>query len=63
MVDAYWEVGRVIVEEEQAGKQRAGYGKRRPGRTLRAAPGGIRQGLRPVQPPQHAGIFRDLPNS
>jgi predicted nuclease of restriction endonuclease-like (RecB) superfamily len=28
MVDAYWEVGRVIVEDEQAGKQRAGYGKR-----------------------------------
>jgi predicted nuclease of restriction endonuclease-like (RecB) superfamily len=28
MVEAYWEVGRVIVEEEQAGKGRAGYGKR-----------------------------------
>ncbi len=28
MVDAYWEVGRVIVEDEQAGKQRASYGKR-----------------------------------
>ena len=28
MVDAYWEVGRVIVQEEQAGKERAGYGKR-----------------------------------
>ena len=28
MVDAYWEVGRVIVEDEQAGKGRAGYGKR-----------------------------------
>jgi hypothetical protein len=28
MVDAYWEVGRVIVEEEQAGKGRADYGKR-----------------------------------
>ena len=28
MVDAYWEVGRAIVEDEQAGKQRAGYGKR-----------------------------------
>ena len=25
---AYWEVGRVIVEDEQAGKERAGYGKR-----------------------------------
>jgi predicted nuclease of restriction endonuclease-like (RecB) superfamily len=28
MVDSYWEVGRVIVEEEQAGKERADYGKR-----------------------------------
>lgn len=28
MVAAYWEVGRVIVEEEQAGQGRAGYGKR-----------------------------------
>jgi predicted nuclease of restriction endonuclease-like (RecB) superfamily len=28
MVDAYWEVGRVIVEDEQAGKQRASYGMR-----------------------------------
>jgi predicted nuclease of restriction endonuclease-like (RecB) superfamily len=28
MVDAYWEVGRVIVEDEQSGKQRASYGKR-----------------------------------
>jgi predicted nuclease of restriction endonuclease-like (RecB) superfamily len=28
MVEAYWEVGRVIVEEEQAGQGRADYGKR-----------------------------------
>jgi predicted nuclease of restriction endonuclease-like (RecB) superfamily len=28
MVDAYWDVGRAIVEDEQAGKQRASYGKR-----------------------------------
>src|SRR5262245_55350259 len=28
MVDAYWEVGRAIVEDEQAGKPRASYGKR-----------------------------------
>jgi Pyruvate/2-oxoacid:ferredoxin oxidoreductase gamma subunit len=28
MVGAYWEVGRLIVEDEQAGKERAGYGKR-----------------------------------
>src|SRR4051794_1040363 len=28
MVGAHWEVGRVIVEDEQAGKERAGYGKR-----------------------------------
>jgi predicted nuclease of restriction endonuclease-like (RecB) superfamily len=28
MVGAYWEVGRAIVEDEQAGKGRAGYGKR-----------------------------------
>lgn len=27
MVAAYWEIGRVIVEEEQAGHQRAGYGQ------------------------------------
>ena len=27
MVAAYWEIGRVIVEEEQAGQQRAEYGQ------------------------------------
>jgi hypothetical protein len=27
MVEAYWNVGRMIVEEEQQGKGRAGYGK------------------------------------
>ena len=28
MVESHWEVGRVIVEEEQAGRERADYGKR-----------------------------------
>jgi hypothetical protein len=28
MVEAYWNIGRLIVEEEQAGKSRAGYGTR-----------------------------------
>lgn len=28
MVQAYWEIGRIIVEEEQKGKERAGYGTR-----------------------------------
>jgi len=27
MVQAYWQIGRVIVEEEQRGKKRADYGK------------------------------------
>jgi len=27
MVEAYWNVGRLIVEEEQKGRRRAGYGK------------------------------------
>ena len=27
MVRAYWHIGRVIVEEEQKGKERAEYGK------------------------------------
>lgn len=27
MVQAYWNIGRVIVEEEQRGKARAGYGE------------------------------------
>ncbi len=27
MVAAYWQIGRVIVEQEQAGRQRAGYGQ------------------------------------
>ena len=30
MVQAYWEIGRVIVEEEQKGKKRAGYGVAQP---------------------------------
>jgi hypothetical protein len=28
MLAAYWEIGREIVEEEQRGQQRAGYGER-----------------------------------
>lgn len=28
MVDAYWHIGRMIVEEEQRGENRAGYGKK-----------------------------------
>ena len=63
MVEAYWEVGRAIVEDEQAGKQRAELRQAGSGRARRASPGGVRQGLRPVQPPQHAGILRDLPDS
>ncbi|OGV97064.1 hypothetical protein A2W24_06380 [Microgenomates group bacterium RBG_16_45_19] len=27
MVEAYWNIGRMVVEEEQQGKERAGYGK------------------------------------
>ncbi|MBI5916923.1 MAG: hypothetical protein HY842_16250 [Bacteroidetes bacterium] len=27
MLSAYWEVGRLIVEEEQSGRERAGYGE------------------------------------
>ena len=27
MVQAYWNIGKIIVEEEQNGKQRAEYGK------------------------------------
>lgn len=27
MVQAYWEIGRVLIEEEQHGQQRAEYGK------------------------------------
>lgn len=27
MVEAYWNIGRMIVEEEQQGKERAGYGE------------------------------------
>ena len=28
MVTAYWEVGKTIVEEEQKGKKKAGYGEK-----------------------------------
>ncbi len=28
MVEAYWNIGRLIVEEEQKGKKRAGYGEK-----------------------------------
>jgi hypothetical protein len=28
MVQAYWQVGRLIVEHEQKGRRRAGYGER-----------------------------------
>lgn len=27
MVQAYWQIGKIIVEEEQWGKERAGYGE------------------------------------
>ena len=63
MVEAYWEVGRVIVEEEQAGKERADYGKRIIDGLSAATPGRVRQGLRPVQPLPHAGLLPGLPES
>jgi DUF1016 N-terminal domain len=59
MVEAYWEVGRIIVEEEQAGKDRADYGKR----VIRAIAGRVWQRLRSLEPPQYADLLPGLPNS
>ena len=47
MVAAYWEIGRVIVEEEQKGQQRAEYGQALIGGTFQSPQVRIWQGLRP----------------
>ena len=63
MVAAYWEVGRVIVEDEQAGQQRADYGKRVLDRSSPSASrrNSARASTRPTSP--HAGVLPDLPDS
>ena len=33
MVQAYWQIGRLIVEDEQNGEERAEYGKKNVGRS------------------------------
>ena len=59
MVEAYWEVGRIIVEEEQAGKGRA-YA-RKAGSSMSSphvSSRRLRQGRRPLlQPLSHAGLL------
>jgi hypothetical protein len=51
MVGAYWEVGRVIVEDEQAGKERAGSWKGSPR-------GSRRSSARSMTPPTSATCGR-----
>ena len=46
MVQAYWQIGRLIVEDEQNGEARAEYGKKVPGRAGPAAARGFWQGVR-----------------
>ena len=63
MVEAYWEVGRVIVEDEQAGKGRADYGKRVLEGLAQRLTVEFGKGFGPVEPPQHAVILPELPDS
>ena len=62
MVAAYWEIGRVIVDQEQQGQQRAGYGQAPHCGTLQSSQVRIWQGLRSVEPGQDAGLLSYLPD-
>ena len=61
LVRAYWQVGKYIVEYEQQGTDRAGYGKAVINTPFQAARGGVRKrGSRPP-PAVHEAVLPVLP--
>ena len=61
MVRAYWLVGREIVEEEQRGKERAGYGEELIAQLSARLRAVFDRGFTPVESALHAAVLPRLP--
>ena len=69
MTASYWEIGRRIVEAEQKGRRRAGYGEQLMARLSadltarfgRRPDGAVWARVQPGQPGEHATLLRRLP--
>ena len=61
MTATYWAIGRRIVEEEQRGAARAGYGEQLVVNLVTRPPGSLRPRIRSRQPLPDAGVLPRLP--
>ncbi len=57
MVTAYWNIGKLIVEDEQNGNARAEYGKAVFGGTFHQTDKGVWKGIYHNQPQKHAAVL------
>lgn len=63
MIETYWHIGKIIVEEEQQGSYRAAYGDQIDTETCSATFQRVRQRLQSSEPLADAAFFSDVPNS
>jgi len=63
MVQAYWHIGRLIVEEEQRGRERAEYGKRQLETLARRLQDEFGKGFDATNLRKNASVLSDLSNS
>ncbi|HTB29383.1 MAG TPA: DUF1016 N-terminal domain-containing protein [Steroidobacteraceae bacterium] len=61
MVHAYWSIGREIVETEQHGKERAGYGEAVIERLAAKLTRRFGKGLQRAEPAEHAAVLPHFP--
>ena len=63
MIETYWHIGKIIVEEEQQGSYRAAYGDQIDTETCSATFQRVQQRLQSSEPLADAAVFPDVPNS
>ncbi|CAD7782130.1 hypothetical protein DMNBHIDG_02947 [Candidatus Methanoperedenaceae archaeon GB37] len=63
ITQTYWEIGRLIVEEEQRGMARAEYGEELVKRIIKGPYKKIWQGIYHVKPLEYASILLNLPKT
>ena len=63
MVEAYWQVGRLIVEHEQGGRRRAAYGESVLEDLSRRLTADFGRGVHRHQPALHAAVLPGFPDS
>ncbi len=61
MTEAYWDIGRIIVEEEQKGRERAGYGRNLIKQLSERLTRDYGRGYDRDQPEIHEAILPDIP--